>query len=337
MIYHYIDEDKKLEPVGYFDYSEIKGKEKDLENLLAANLSDLYAESLMPVFQERPMQSEPDMCALDRDGNLVIFELKRGYAWDDVTMQIMKYTQKYGQKGYSELNDMYKKYMSDSTELKDAHASAFELPAPLNNEEFNRRQKLVIISNAADISLIHAVDYWKSQNLDIDFLPYRFYRIGEEIYFEFFAPPYDYHVNARDTKGIMFDTCQKYLPDAEAQMLRRGHVEAYGEKMYDVDNFNKGDYVLFYSRDSRGIIAIGKVTSKKAKNLPDEETRYHEVDMIVPKVIPENVDELKSIQPYEIKEILGRGICYVATCKYPFLNEEQVKMFIDKLEKKYQA
>ena len=59
--------------------------------------------------------------------------------------------------------------------------------------------------------------------------------------------------------------------------------------------------------------------------------------MIVPKVIPDNVDELKSIQPWEISEMLGRGICYVATCKYPFLNEEQVKTLIDKLEKKYQA
>lgn len=334
MIYHY--KDKNLEPVRYFDYSEIKGKEKDLENLLAANLSDLFAEGLMPVFQERPIQSEPDLCALDRDGNLVIFELKRGYAWDYATKQIMGYAQVYGQKGYSELNDMYKKYMLDAGELKEAHASAFELPVPLNEEEFNNRQKFIIIGNAADISLIHAVDYWKSQNLDIHFLPYRFYEINGEIYFEFFAPPYDYHVNAEETKGIIFDTCRRYLPDAEAQMLKNGHVEAYGEKIKEVDRFNKGDYVLFFAI-MKGIIAIGKVTSKKAKDLPDEETRYHEVDMIVPKVIPENVDELKSIPSWEIGEILGRGICYQGTCKRPFLNEEQVKLFIEKLEKKYQS
>lgn len=51
LIYYY--KDKNLEPVRYFDYSELKGKEKDLENLLAANLSDLFAEGLMPIFQER--------------------------------------------------------------------------------------------------------------------------------------------------------------------------------------------------------------------------------------------------------------------------------------------
>ena len=171
MIYRY--KDKNLEPVRYFDYSEIKGKEKDLENLLAENLSDLFAEGLMPVFQERQMKPEPDLCALDRDGNLVIFELKRGYAWDYATKQIMGYAQVYGQKRYSELNDMYKKYMPDAGELKEEHASAFELPVPLNEEEFNNKQKFIIIGNAADISLIHAVDDWKSQNLDIHFLSTR--------------------------------------------------------------------------------------------------------------------------------------------------------------------
>lgn len=108
----------------------------------------------------------------------------------------------------------------------------------------------------------------------------------------------DYHVNPEEKKGIIFDTCRRYLPDAEAQMLKNRHVEAYGDKMKEVDRFNKGDYVLFFAI-MKGIIAIGKVTSKKAKDLPDEDTRYHEVDMIVPKIIPENVDVLKSIPAWQ--------------------------------------
>lgn len=41
----------------FYDYADLKGKEKDLENLLADNLGELYIEDgqLMPIFQERQL------------------------------------------------------------------------------------------------------------------------------------------------------------------------------------------------------------------------------------------------------------------------------------------
>lgn len=53
MVYKY--ENKGLVPLPFYDYADLKGKEKDLENLLAENLGELYTEDgqLMPVFQER--------------------------------------------------------------------------------------------------------------------------------------------------------------------------------------------------------------------------------------------------------------------------------------------
>ena len=342
MLYRY--KNNGLEPLKYFDYSELAGNEKDLENLLAENLGSLYAEDalLMPIFQERKYQEEPDLCALDRYGNLVIFELKRGHVWDNTTIQVMRYAQIYGQKGYVELNSMYKKYIGDNeAELSEAHASAFELTEPLSAEAFNRKQKLIIVGSSSDVNLIRAVEYWKAQNIDIDFMPYRFYKIGEsgEIYFEFFAKPYDYHVNLQDRKGVMFDTNLTYSDDNEAQMLKRGHIEAYGDKEYAADIFSKGDYALFYSK-GRGIIAIGRIISDKARQLTGADDaeyggRYHEVDMIVPKNIPESSDDYKSILPYEIKELLGQGFYFARIDKRPYLNEEQVKILINELAKRY--
>ena len=135
----------------------------------------------------------------------------------------------------------------------------------------------------------------------------------------------------------MFDTCRRfYSTEAEAHMLKNGHVEAYGDQIKEVDRLNKGDYVLFFAKWKR-IIAIGKVTSKKAKDSPDEETRYHEVDIIVPKVIPDDVDELNSIPAWEIREIYGGPVSFRGTCKKTVFNEDQVKLFIKKLEEKYQS
>lgn len=343
MLYCY--ENKIIKPVKYCDYSELEGKEKDLENLLASNLKDLYAEggaSLMPIFQERPLQEEPDLCALDLHGNLVIFELKRGNAGRGAVAQIMRYAEHFGKRDYAQLNDMYRTYKNNNAiQLRDEHASAFELSAPLSDEAFNCKQKLVIVGNSADSELINAVDYWKNKGIDIDFLPYRFYKISDKIYFEFFAKPYDYHLNPRDKKGIMFDTNLSYSSDNEKCMLARKHIEAYGDVKWAVDSFSKGDYALFYSK-GRGIIAIGEITSDKPEDLEGAADaqygcRYHEVKMIVPQNISDPNEYNKSIYPFEIKELLNQGFYFARTDKRPYLSEEQVNILIKALQEKYDA
>jgi hypothetical protein len=239
MLFHYKNND--LEALPYYDYADLKGKEKDLENLLANNLGDLYVEDgqLMPIFQERQWQEEPDLCALDKFGNLIIFELKRGIVQGDTTIQIMRYAQSFGRKAYSELNGLYKNYANTTIDLKISHAEAFELDAPLKESEFNRDQKLVIVGSSSDITLIEAVDYWKSKDMDIDFLPYRFYKIADEIYFDFFAKPYDYHVNPRDKKAILFDTNRSYDQNAVWDMFKNSKISAYGKSArYINENIN---------------------------------------------------------------------------------------------------
>ena len=110
MLYKIVD--GKLELMGFDDFADMGKKEKDLENLLADNLEKLFLEDnqLMAVFQERSRQAEADLWALDRFGNLVLFELKRGMVGNDTTLQIMRYAQTHGMKSYAELNDNYCKY-----------------------------------------------------------------------------------------------------------------------------------------------------------------------------------------------------------------------------------
>lgn len=73
--------DKKDDKFASLDPLPFQGLplEKELEDLLAQNLFDvLFEESnLMPIFQERAWQEEADIYALNRAGDLVIFELKR--------------------------------------------------------------------------------------------------------------------------------------------------------------------------------------------------------------------------------------------------------------------
>lgn len=69
----------KIEPVGFYDFGGDGRLEKQLEDLLAAQLFDTLFEGrpLLPFHQERPRQAEADIYALDARGDVVIFELKR--------------------------------------------------------------------------------------------------------------------------------------------------------------------------------------------------------------------------------------------------------------------
>ena len=153
MLYRLSKEDNTIELMPYADFESLAKKEKDLENL-----SDLYIEDgqLMRIFQERARQEEPDLCALDKDGNLVLFELKRGEVQGDTIIQVMRYAQSWGHKSYYDLNEAYAKYCDKyklpKQELKEAHKDAFGLDSALDYVQFNREQKMIGSQLNGDLS-----------------------------------------------------------------------------------------------------------------------------------------------------------------------------------------
>lgn len=330
--------ENEISQLQFYDFADLKGKEKDLENLIADNINSLYVESkqLMTIFQERARQSEPDLLAIDKDGNLFVFELKRQDVPKDTTIQVMGYTQEFGQKNYSELNKLYKTYCSKkgykTNELSTAHCDAFQLDTPLSEECFNRKQKMIIIGSSSDINLMNAVDYWKSNGLDIDFIPYRLYKINGQWYFDFFAKPYDYHLNIQDKKGIIFDTNRSYMSDAIWDMFKNNKVSAYGSVAGYVNRLNKGDYVFYY-HIGYGIIGAGVVTDNKTIAAESGEEMYKRVKFLTPK--PETESDIKYISPKELKALLNKNFYFASTIKSPYLSVEESEKLISVLNGKY--
>ncbi len=340
MLYKFNKQENCIELMPYYDFEALNKKEKDLENLLANNLSELYVEDgqLMTIFQERARQEEPDLCALDKEGNLVIFELKRGEVQGDTTIQVMRYSQVWGQMSYFEIETFYKKYCEKNKisfrELNEAHKDAFGLDAPIKIEQFNKKQKLIIVGRSSDEKLIEAVDYWKSKGLVIDFIPYRIYDINGNYYFEFFSKPYDIHINPKDRKGIIFDTNKTYDEDSIWDMLGKHKVSAYGSVASLVNSFNKGDFVFYYHK-GYGIVAAGIVKSE-IKNNPDykrDNESYKDVELITPEIKRE--DEIRRISPSEVCELLNKGFYWAKTTKVPYLSEEESIKLVNCLKEKY--
>ena len=321
-----------LEPLSFLDFANLGKLEKDLEVLLADHLLDLLFEeaALMPIFQERAMQAEADLYALNRQGDLIIFELKRGFAGSDAMIQALRYAQDAGQWTYGKLEERYQTYYkNNSASLVDAHKEAFNLERPLLPSEFNRRQHFIIVGSAANNALINAVDYWKRQGLYVDFLPYRVYQIADQHYFEFFALPYDRHQNPATIKGVLFDTNRSWDEDSIWEMMEKSRVAAYGDIKYVVEYLNPKD-IVFYSHKWTGVVAAAEVLGPVKDDGPDEQ--YRDVKFLTQR--PQRDQGVVKYMPFsQVSSVTGKSFFWARTIKVPYLTREESLHLLAELKK----
>lgn len=335
MLFELLNDDKSLKPLKYFDIGEIRQKEKDLENLLAHHLLGMLFEGtrLLPFHQERNRQSEADIYALNQEGDLVIFELKRGIAGAGALEQLLRYTQVAGSWSYQEIARKFVEYPNrqcPETDLQEAHQNAFELSVKLKKEEFNRHQHMKIVGSAVDEELMEAVEFWKQKGLSVDFLPYRVYRIGEKQYFEFFAKPYDIHANPAKRKGVLFDTNRSWNEDSIWEMMEKKRVSAYGGRMQEVDRLCPND-IIFYSHSGCGIVAAAKIAGMRVSEDKKNKERYWNVKFLTP--VPERDKEIKCMRFDRVKEVTGKNFWWAATVKVSYLTYEEAEHLLHELKK----
>ena len=324
------DKFDSIEPVAFSGLP----KEKELEDLLAANLLDVLFEcnELMPIIQERARQAEADIYALNKQGDLVIFELKREQVDHGAVHQILRYCEKASRFGYEELQRKLRQYKKNpELNLQNEHRDNFNLEHPLDQAAFNKRQHLWVIGSAGDEQLIQNVSYWKSQGLSLDFIPYRVYKIGNDHYFEFFSLPYDQHSNPSEIKGVIFDTNRSWNEEAIWYMCENDRVAAFGEIKGVVYSFRKGDYVFLYHK-GKGIVAVGKVESEVKEDKEDKQknTLYRDLRWLTPK--PTKEKPFKAMSASKIKEVMGYNFFWAKTMKPPFLNKEESEKLLAALK-----
>lgn len=233
-------------------------KEKDLENFLSSRLTDVVSEDeLMLIGQERPRQPEADLLALDKDGVLYIFELKRWQSRPEDLLQVLRYGQTYGRYTYDDLERLARRHgmLESDGSLSDEHQRVFDVS--LSPTDFNRDQVFVLVTNGADEDTLSAASYWSSKGLKIFCMPYDVFQIDGEPYLQ--MRPYNptgATVVERNTGYYIVNT----MPNTWEKMLQRGRAAAYGVRKGAIRNIPRGSTVYLY-RPGVGIIAKGTSTS----------------------------------------------------------------------------
>ena len=237
--------------------------ERGLQDIFFKSLDRLFPDDeLILLMQSRHYQEEPDLMAVDRNGDLYIFELK---AWESQSanlLQALRYGQIYGGSRYSDLDAWYKKGTDASQSLKAAHRAKFDVE--LAEEHFNRRQVFVVLTNGLDYRTREAIQYWRSCGLDVRPWVYRVYagQVDEMLLeisaFRVLDNPYEDLAEGY----YILNTNISHSQEDHDDMLGSGKAAAYFDPWkFKIERLAKGDVVFLY-QSGAGIVALGEADGK---------------------------------------------------------------------------
>ena len=285
--------------------------EKDLENYIANNIAQvLPTTNLMTIFQERQRQEEPDIMALNENGDLYIFELKRFSSKEDDLLQLLRYAQKFGDSDYKSLNDKYSNYDNnlEGKFLLDIHKETFGNDE-IKKEDVNQKQHLYIITNGVDEDTINKIKLWEKNGLKINVIVYWIFSISNEYYIEFNVCHDLEALIEYEEKYYIVNTNKRNSKSTTSEdLIKEEKVAIQGDRKVLIDKFKKGDRIYLYESE-KGIIATGIIkTGTKVEN--DDWERH---DGIKEKEWYMELEGFKNlsttpIRAGDLKKICGKGV-----------------------------
>ncbi len=240
--------------------------ERALQHILFKSLDRLFPDDeLILLMQSRAWQEEPDLMAVDKDGNLYIFELKAWESQSSNLLQVLRYGQMYGPSQYSDLNAWYQKVAGQGQDLKAAHRTKFDVE--ISEEEFNRNQVFVVVTNGLDYRTREAIKYWRDSGLDVRPWVYRVYHGNtSEVLLEISAFRVQDNPYEDLAEGYyILNTNISHSQEDHEDMLRTAKAAAYFHPWKSqIERLAKGDVVFLYESRA-GIVALGEADGKLKK------------------------------------------------------------------------
>ncbi len=276
--------------------------ERALQGILFKSLDRLFPDDeMILLMQSRQWQEEPDLMAVDKNGDLFIFELKAVGSHNENLLQVFRYGQIFGSFRYAELDALYKRSTDKSQSLKAAYAAKFghELP----EEGFNLKQKFVVMTNGIDSKTREAVRYWRTTGLDVRPWVYRVYEGGtDEMLLE--ISPFRVDDNPYEDLAEGYYILNTNISNSEKDhegMLSQGKASAFFDPWkFKIERLGKGDVVFLY-QSGVGIVAFGEADGRLQKapyqgnqDQPDEDysMRLNRFQKVSP---PLSASEIKRI------------------------------------------
>lgn len=251
--------------------------ERELQDILFRSLDRLLPDDeLLLIMQSRCWQEEPDLMALDRDGHLYIFELKVWESQSENILQALRYGQIFGNYGYADLQRLFEKFEGPNKSLKVLHTAKFDTELP--EENYNRKQIFVVMTNGLDAKTREAIQYWRKSRLDVRLWVYRVYDGNNtEMLLEVspFAVNDNPYSDIAEGYYILNTNYRNSASDHDDMLAHKKAAAYFAPWKYKIERLSKGDVVFMY-QSGLGIIAVGLASGKLEKRAYQDKPEYPE-------------------------------------------------------------
>lgn len=286
--------------------------ERALQGILFNSLDRLFPDDeLILVMQSRNWQEEPDLMAVDKNGDLYVFELKAWEAHPSNLLQVLRYGQIFGSSKYEDLDAMYRRTTDPAQSLIAAHKAKFDVE--LDDSKFNNRQVFVVMTNGLDYRTREAVRYWRRTGLDVRPWVYRVYQGGSgEMLLE--ISPFRVTDNPYEDLAegyYILNTNFRNSVDDHNDMLNNAKAAAYFDPWkYKIERLAKGD-VIFLFHSGVGIVAVGEVDGKLKKAAYHGDPKDADEEYFMKLLKFQRVEQ--PVTARDIKQIAGRELVFMQT------------------------
>jgi RecB family endonuclease NucS len=171
-----VDKDGKL--IQYKEQSfAIDNKESDLEILLENNPECFFDDGkILIIGRQVPTNFGLwiDLLGLDRFGNTVVIELKRGKTPRETVSQLLEYASFIDNLDYEQLNQIYQNYVGEDSTLEAYHQEYFNF-LESDKVSFNKLCKLMIVAQDISPSIKQTAEYLRRKGIDIYCLEFKYF------------------------------------------------------------------------------------------------------------------------------------------------------------------
>ena len=159
--------------------------EETLESWLEANPDAVLEDSKLLVIGRQVstnLGTFIDLLGLDREGNVVVVELKRERTPRDTLAQALEYASFAADLEYEQLQQIFRAYgVDDSVELSEYHRAFFDFED--SGIAFNKEQRVVLIGEDISAEIIQTSKYLRRRGLRVTCVAFSYFRSesGEQL------------------------------------------------------------------------------------------------------------------------------------------------------------
>ena len=129
-----------------------------------------------------------DLLAIDKEGNLVVIEVKRDNSGISVDFQALKYVSYMSRRTLKEIIEIYSKYIDDNSLQLDPIQEIMEFlnvdDESLLNDMINNTQRIIIIGKEFDKRVLSVCAWLYENGINVKCISIKPYKYNEEIFID---------------------------------------------------------------------------------------------------------------------------------------------------------